>query len=382
MKNALVLLLATAFAAQAATVRFNISPPGSDVAVGLSPSNTVPAVTNSTGTGDAISGGIVFDTASQTLQLAIGYGSAAGFSDLTGEATAAGIYGPASPGQNGAVLFDLSPYVFPAPDPAKGGVFFGTILYPSNEVAGLLAGSNYVSILTATNPAGEIRGQLIPVVVSNEPPTVTCPPASTVECGAPASLSVAVFDPEGDALTVAWSVNGVVAQMNHVPASSPPAVASVSFSAVLPLGTNTVGVTVTDTATNTASCSTMVAVVDTTPPVIESVTATPDTLWPPNHKWVNVEVNAVVTDTCGSATWKIISVTSNEAVKGRGDGHTSPDWVITGDHTVKLRAERSGKGNGRNYTITVQATDDSGNVSTPESVTVSVPKSQGKGKKK
>jgi hypothetical protein len=41
----------------------------------------------------------------------------------------------------------------------------------------------------------------------------------------------------------------------------------------------------------------------------------------------------------------------------------SPDWEITGDLTLNLRAERSGKASGRIYNITVEGTDDSGNLS-------------------
>jgi hypothetical protein len=93
---------------------------------------------------------------------------------------------------------------------------------------------------------------------------------------------------------------------------------------------------------------------------------------------VTVTVSAVVTDHCGQTSWKIIGVKSNEAVNGTGDGNTSPDWQILGSHTVSLRAERSGNGSGRIYTITIQASDASGNLSTAKSVTVTVPKSQGK----
>jgi hypothetical protein len=71
----------------------------------------------------------------------------------------------------------------------------------------------------------------------------------------------------------------------------------------------------------------------------------------------------------------ITSVQSNEPVNGLGDGDTAPDWQITGNHTVSLRAERSGKGSGRIYTITIQATDAAGNMSTPQTVTVKVPHS-------
>src|SRR5215468_10529784 len=71
------------------------------------------------------------------------------------------------------------------------------------------------------------------------------------------------------------------------------------------------------TATTTAS---------NPPPVITNATADPSSLWPPNHRMVNVTVSYDVTDNCplppGSCT---LDVTSNEEVLGHGSGHTSPD---------------------------------------------------------
>ncbi len=378
MMKICMVLLSAGMSAQGAMVQFELSPPGTDFAVGLSPSNQVPAVTNSSGSGNTISGGIVFDTDTAMLQLAIGYGSAAGFTDLTGVPIGMHIHGPASTNQNAAIFLDLDPLNFPAANPTNGGVIFGTLAFPTNAVSNLLAGLDYVNIHTTLNPNGEIRGQLIPIVATNSPPTVSCPPASTVECAMPAQFTAIVSDPDGDALTVVWSVNGAVMQTNTLPASGTGAAMNVTFTATLPLGTNTLAVMVTDSATNTTSCSSQITVVDTTPPVISNVSATPNVLWPPNHKMIDVTLHATTTDTCGPATWKIISVSSNEGVKAKGSGNTSPDWKITGDHTVKLRAERAGKGSGRIYTITVQATDSSGNVSTPATVTVTVPHDQGK----
>lgn len=46
------------------------------------------------------------------------------------------------------------------------------------------------------------------------------------------------------------------------------------------------------------------------------------------------------------------------------DGNTELDWEITGDLTVLLRAESSGLGNGRVYTIHIECTDNSQNVAT------------------
>jgi len=115
---------------------------------------------------------------------------------------------------------------------------------------------------------------------------------------------------------------------------------------------------------------------DATPPTITSVTASPNVLWPPNHKMVAVTITIVAADDSGPVpTCRIISVSSNEPADGSGDGHAAPDWEITGPLTVNLRAERSGSGSGRRYTITVECTDSAGNSATA-SVIVTVPKSR------
>ena len=119
-------------------------------------------------------------------------------------------------------------------------------------------------------------------------------------------------------------------------------------------------------------------VLDTYPPTIKKASAEPGTLWPANHKMVEVAVQTEIEDNSGvEPTWRIVGVGSNEPINGLGDGDTAPDWAITGEHSLKLRAERGGKGSGRVYTITIQATDASGNAATAE-VTVSVPHDQRK----
>ena len=148
------------------------------------------------------------------------------------------------------------------------------------------------------------------------------------------------------------------------------------YNSALPLGTNVIEVVVTDSADYSASCATTITVVDTIAPVISNASASPNALWPPNHKMVTISVVATVTDSCGPADWKIVSVQSNEPVNGLGDGDTAPDWQIVGDHGLSLRAERSGKGSGRVYTVTLQAKDAAGNLSGLKTVTVKVPKSQ------
>ncbi len=377
MKLYCVLLLSVGLSASAATIQFGLSPAGTAAAVGLSPQNVVPPATGTTGSGGLVSGGIVLNTDTGVLQLAVGYGSSAGFTDLSGAPQKIQLVGPAPVGQNATSGFDLMPFNFSAADAAKGGVVVGTMTLPSDVVSNFVAGYYYLVIDTAAFPNGEVRGQVVALGSPNQAPIVSCGTSTNVECGMATTALVLVSDPEGDALTVVWTVNGVAVQTNSVPASNPPAAVPVTYTAVLPLGTNIVSVAVTDAAGNNASCFTVVPVLDTTPPVITAVSASPNVLWPPNHKLVPITVRVRATDSCSAVTWKIVKVTSNEPVNGLGDGDTAPDWQIVGDHGLKLRAERSGRGNGRVYTISVQAADESGNLSSLKNITVSVPKSQG-----
>lgn len=103
---------------------------------------------------------------------------------------------------------------------------------------------------------------------------------------------------------------------------------------------------------------------DTTPPEIDC-SVSPDTLWPPNHKSVDVTATVNVTDdTDPNPVVVLVSVTSNEPDDGIGDGDTANDIVIVDDTTVSLRAERAAGGTGRVYTLTYEATDASGNTAT------------------
>jgi hypothetical protein len=84
-------------------------------------------------------------------------------------------------------------------------------------------------------------------------------------------------------------------------------------------------------------------------------------IWPPNHEMVPITVDVSGVTDVNLKTVIITEITSSEPDNGLGDGDTTGDTAITGDLTGAVRAERSGKGTGRTYTVTVTATDCAGN---------------------
>lgn len=154
--------------------------------------------------------------------------------------------------------------------------------------------------------------------------------------------------------------------------SSLPVTCSPPSGSLFPLGPTMVQCSATNSAGTTSGVF-VIDVEDRTPPGV-TLTATPATLWPPNHKMVQVTVAVDAHDLVDpSPTSHIVSVTSSEPVTGPGDS-TSPDWEITGPLTLDLRAERLG-GTDRIYTITVETTDHAGN-SVTNTVQVRVPQSK------
>jgi uncharacterized repeat protein (TIGR01451 family) len=107
----------------------------------------------------------------------------------------------------------------------------------------------------------------------------------------------------------------------------------------------------------------------------------PISLWPPNHNYHNVTVAQMVksvTDNCPISIDDVVieMVASDEPDDALGDGNTINDIVIGADcRSVQLRAERSGTGDGRVYTVTLLLRDSGGAV-TRADFQVSVPHSQ------
>ena len=184
-------------------------------------------------------------------------------------------------------------------------------------------------------------------------PVLNLPDNLTVEgntaAGANVTYTVTAFD----------AADGVI-----TPVCAPP---SGSLFAVT---TTKVTCTATDAHGNFSTGFFTVTVTDTTAPVVRSTIATPAVLWPPNKAMRPVDVIIHATDIVSGTQSRIVGITGN-------DGATAADWEITGALSARLRADRTGEGSGRTYTLTVETRDASGNTTVSQAV-VFVPHDQGK----
>lgn len=140
----------------------------------------------------------------------------------------------------------------------------------------------------------------------------------------------------------------------------------------------TVKVSAADGCGAPATDSAQAVIIDDTPPTID-VALDPNSLWPPNHKMAPIEANVTAEDNCPGVSFALTSLTSDEPDNGEADGNTVNDIqdanIGTPDVAFSLRSERSGRGDGRVYTVMYTATDGSGN-DTVDSATVTVPHNQ------
>ena len=273
----------------------------------------------------------------------------------------------------------------------------------------IITGTNNVIVVSDINQCSATVDYFVTVSDDQPGATVSCvpPPGSifpkgvtTVVCVATDaaankstnSFVVTVLDrelptlqlPANITVTIATNESSAVVNFNATATdncSVPTVVCTPASGSTFPLGTTPVTCAATDADGNAASGSFTVTVQryrDTQPPVVISIEPSKRLLWPPNHKMVHIKLNVQAVDDSGApVTSRIISVTSSEPENGLGDGDTDIDWVITGNLTVNLRAERRGVGAGRVYTITVECKDAAGNI-TLVTTTAIVPHDMGR----
>jgi hypothetical protein len=202
-----------------------------------------------------------------------------------------------------------------------------------------------------------------------------------------AEIMVEVLDPTAPAISPqitgtlgnnGWYRSAVTANWSVSDPES--GIASSTGCAPTNLTADTTGVTLTCSATNGAGLATSVPItvkVDKTPPAISGLPAAGCSLWPPNHKLVQVATVAA-TDPLSGLVHDSLKVTaaSNEP----SSDPNNPETVITpngsGGFIIQLRADRLGSGHGRIYTINATAMDNAGN-STAATATCTVPHDKG-----
>ena len=215
---------------------------------------------------------------------------------------------------------------------------------------------------TANDGHGNSSSATQTVTVSDSVlPVITAPPDVSVTAGAGCVASLDPGTPSASDNCSAVSVTGT--RSDAQPLNAP-----------YPVGVTTITWTATDANLNSASAVQTITV--TAPPLtISGGTATPSALWPPNHQLVNVTLGYSASGGCGAITCSVTSITSNEPDNGLGDGDVANDIQLVDATHVLLRAERSGTGTGRVYTITVTCSDEDGHTATKQ-IVVTVPKSK------
>lgn len=113
------------------------------------------------------------------------------------------------------------------------------------------------------------------------------------------------------------------------------------------------------------------------PPNCSNAVASVDTIWPPNHKFIYIEVLGVTDPDGDNVAITMDSILQDEPVDSVGDGSFSPDGTGVCSSFAYVRAERAQSGNGRVYHIGFTAEDGNGGSCSGE-VLVGVPKSQGR----
>ena len=198
-------------------------------------------------------------------------------------------------------------------------------------------------------------------VADRTPPVVT----------APSTLNVVTSLPR----TVLFDASALDAVDGSVPVHCTPGSGS-----LFAVGTTPVVCRASDRAGNSATASFAVSLgasIVRTAPLCTDAVATLASIWPPNHQLVSIGIGGVTNADGGAITYRITSIFQDEPTNSRGDGATAFDGFGVGTSHAQVRAERSGRSNGRVYYISYAATSAGGSCS--GRVTVGVPRDQGHG---
>ncbi len=217
------------------------------------------------------------------------------------------------------------------------------------------------------------------LTINNSAPHAAPGGSGVYEINTPIILPGDVSDFDGDMLNYQWTDGTNVLCSGNIQSVAGGTSVLLPDCVVsnLSLGMHTISLQVSDGFNLPDTKSVTVQIIDNIAPKLKPK-ANLYILWPPNHRMVDIAIAANATDNSGCPVTLSAIVKSNEPEYGLNRGDQGPDWtqpVIdqnTGMIYFQLRAERSGRGKGRIYTITITATDCSGNISTAK-VKIRVP---------
>ena len=233
------------------------------------------------------------------------------------------------------------------------------------------------TLTLAVNDGYVTRASSMLLTIENTPPTVAPTGEGTYQIKAPETLGGRVSDYDGDVVTYTWldgttvlSTGSVLTVAGGTPVDLPPFTTS-----GLSIGAHAIILQATDGVNAPITQKITVTVIDTIVPVLAPV-ASQSILWPPNGKMVPITIQANATDSDGLPVVLTVTVACDES--GTGFWTTPAINQTTGVISLSLQAARAGNNkDGRQYTITITATGQSGIPSTAN-VKIVVPHDQGK----
>jgi hypothetical protein len=258
--------------------------------------------------------------------------------------------------------FDITSYLNPGPN---------TFVMTTGENQDCLA----LVVAMVDLPAGAAPNQ-----------TITLAPATATNCtGDNHTVAATLVDDTGAPVTgkaVIFSVtSGPNSGVTSVATTNAEGKASFNYTSVLAGTDNIEACFVDDNGVTQCANAKKTWTVCNEPPDTGGATPTISCLWPPNHQFVDVGIVGVTDPDGDPVTIVVTGVTSDEptaTAKGAGGMKHAPDAKGVGTSTASLRPERSGKADGRVYTIHFIADDGQGG-RTPGQVQVAVPHDRRRG---
>jgi hypothetical protein len=252
------------------------------------------------------------------------------------------------------------------------------------ELSTILIGTGTHTLTLEVRDGQAISSDEMILTIDNSAPHVAATGGGCYEVNTDVILGGFVSDFDGDPVEYKWKEGSNVLSFGTIETIEEgyPVELEPYTTANLGLGVHVFVLEVCDGHSPPVTSTITVEIKDTGEPTLAPV-PNQTILWPPNHKMVDIVIEANASDESGLPVTLTAQVKSNEPIDGLGDGDTAPDWAElqidqgTGTITLQLRAERSGSDNGRIYTITITATDDSSNSSTAD-VEIIVPHDKGK----